>query len=590
MPERMAPPGKWVWASTTQKDRVTELDASLGTQLSYLAGEGNEIVASDLVVNLAAEREYRAFFRVASLEPALSMLAAYISLSKGLSLLGREMLLGEQLYLRRVFINSLRPLGKSCRLSFLAGVPAHSAFSLSSYIVLGKCSIDSVSSVCTPSLLPTPSVSGRAIVTIGRFDRKEGTSRLMLMAKIQDIGPEFAQSSIGYQFSAGLRRAASYGSSLPKPIKRDVKSYKDEVAGEPVAGLNPSQEELMLAGRLLPEMTLCRGNIGTFRLGHRSSYFAFLGTNYQASATAFLRAPSLISVALLVRAAIPSLVRMLPELVRQHQVSRWLFHQTWLCSPYCSIMGDISYAVFVDSHRIPSSLLFLCGFLYRDPAGMAAQKPYSSTGAGLVLRGSNSKWYQGDVVVPSVFFMEGSIIQDILERRIDKCNEEMEIPEKSMNKGSGVLKVRREHSAKGARPQHAILMILNDLRTLGGQACLRLGYFAVAWDSLAITTEQDRRSPNLPISLSEATITDGKLPYPLGIFSPLQLQILRNNPRFYDLRKEATKPKGRSLLAFPIRDASLFVITALKMFSGIREDGALSSALWLFACDKERVN
>ena len=24
----------------------------------------------------------------------------------------------------------------------------------------------------------------------------------------------------------------------------------------------------------------------------------------------------------------------------------------------------------------------------------AAQKPYSSTGAGLVLRGSNSKWYQ----------------------------------------------------------------------------------------------------------------------------------------------------------------------------------------------------
>nr|GEW71044.1 cytochrome c oxidase subunit I, mitochondrial [Tanacetum cinerariifolium] len=53
---------------------------------------------------------------------------------------------------------------------------------------------------------------------------------------------------------------------------------------------------------------------------------------------------------------------------------------------------------------------------------------------------------------------------------------------------------------------------------------------------------------------------------------------------------EATKPKGMSLLAFPIRDASLFVITALKMFSGIREDGALSSALWLFACDKERVN
>nr|GFB95258.1 hypothetical protein [Tanacetum cinerariifolium] len=30
--------------------------------------------------------------------------------------------------------------------------------------------------------------------------------------------------------------------------------------------------------------------------------------------------------------------------------------------------------------------------------------------------------------------MEGSIIQDILERRIDKCDEEMEIPEKSTNK------------------------------------------------------------------------------------------------------------------------------------------------------------
>ncbi|GJW70487.1 hypothetical protein Tco_0127404 [Tanacetum coccineum] len=289
-------------------------------------------------------------------------------------------------------------------------------------------------------------------------------------------------------------RAASYGSSLPKPIKRDVKSYKDEVAGEPVAGLNPSQEELMLAGRLLPEMTLCRGNIGTFRLGHRSSYFAFLGTNYQASATAFLRAPSLISVALLVRAAIPSLVRMLPELVRQHQVSRWLFHQTWLCSPYCSIMGDISYAVFVDSHRIPSSLLFLCGFLYRDPAGMAAQKPYSSTGAGLVLRGSNSKWYQGDVVVPSVFFMEGSIIQDILERRIDKCDEEMEIPEKSTNKSNMAMNVSVLSGPYLLMTDlHSQLMTLNDLRTLGGQACLRLGCFAVAW---GIMVRRDRRAPH----------------------------------------------------------------------------------------------
>ncbi|GJT11231.1 cytochrome c maturase subunit B [Tanacetum coccineum] len=76
-------------------------------------------------------------------------------------------------------------------------------------------------------------------------------------------------------------------------------SIPHEVAGEPTAGLNPSQEELMLASRLLPEMTLCRGNIGTFKLGHRSSYFAFFRTNYQASATAFLRAPSLIYVALL---------------------------------------------------------------------------------------------------------------------------------------------------------------------------------------------------------------------------------------------------------------------------------------------------
>nr|GEX17868.1 hypothetical protein [Tanacetum cinerariifolium] len=59
---------------------------------------------------------------------------------------------------------------------------------------------------------------------------------------------------------------------------------------------------------------------------------------------------------------------------------------------------DISYAVFVDSHRIPSSLLFLCGFVYRDPAGMAAQKPYSSTGAGLVRRDSNSKWYQSESI------------------------------------------------------------------------------------------------------------------------------------------------------------------------------------------------
>jgi hypothetical protein len=81
--------------------------------------------------------------------------------------------------------------------------------------------------------------------------------------------------------------------------------------------------------------------------------------------------------------------------------------------------------------------------------------------------------------------------------------------------------------------------------------------------------------------------------------TPLNGNLFRQDPTSKSLilillsllsRKEATKPKGRSLLAFPVRDASLFVITALKMFSGIREDGALSSALWLFACDKERVN
>nr|GEX59166.1 hypothetical protein [Tanacetum cinerariifolium] len=152
-----------------------------------------------------------------------------------------------------------------------------------------------------------------------------------------------------------------------------------------VEGVNGNVERVNRVGN--------QGNVGSQNefddvrapFNNRSSYFAFLITNYQDSATAFLHAPSLISVALLVPAAIPSLVRMLSELVHQHQVSRWLFHQTWLCSPYCSIMGDISYDVFVDSHRILSSLLFLCNFLYRDPAGMAAQKPYSSTGAGLVL-------------------------------------------------------------------------------------------------------------------------------------------------------------------------------------------------------------
>ncbi|GJV07606.1 hypothetical protein Tco_1345262, partial [Tanacetum coccineum] len=167
---------------------------------------------------------------------ALSMLAAYISLSKGLSLLGRNAFRGAALF------SPLSALKEGRRVGFKA-------------------------------------VSG------GRFDRKEGTSRLMLMAKIQDIGPEFAQSSIGYQFSAGLRRAASYGSSLPKPIKRDVKSYKDEVAGEPVAGLNPSQEELMLAGsfclacRLLhvDDSMPITATLGNLQVGHRDLPAWYLG-------------------------------------------------------------------------------------------------------------------------------------------------------------------------------------------------------------------------------------------------------------------------------------------------------------------------
>nr|GEU55513.1 ribosomal protein S11, chloroplastic [Tanacetum cinerariifolium] len=182
---------------------------------------------------------------------------------------------------------------------------------------------------------------------------------------------------------------------------------------------------------------------------------------------------------------------------------------------------------------------------------------------------------------------------------------------------------------------HERFSIFCDIISLFGKSIPLTGLIYLSIDSLATTTGHDKRSPNLPISLSEANITDGQLPYPLGIFSPLQLWILGNNPRFYDLRlgvarspaiesvfvgratssfemrriaqdptskslilimlsllsrKEATKPNGRSMLAFPVRDASLFVITALKMFSGIRENGVLSLALWLFAYDKERVN
>ncbi|GJR35748.1 hypothetical protein Tco_1211432 [Tanacetum coccineum] len=101
---------------------------------------------------------------------------------------------------------------------------------------------------------------------------------------------------------------------------------------------------------------------------------------------------------------------------------------------------------------------------------------------------------RGDVVVPSVFFMEGSIIQDILERRIDKCDEEMEIPEKSTNKSNMAMNVSVLSGPYLLMTDlHSQLMTLNDLRTLGGQACLRLGCFAVAW---GIMVRRDRRAPH----------------------------------------------------------------------------------------------
>nr|GEU73835.1 ribosomal protein S11, plastidic [Tanacetum cinerariifolium] len=52
-------------------------------------------------------------------------------------------------------------------------------------------------------------------------------------------------------------------------------------------------------------------------------------------------------------------------------------------------------------------------------------------------------------------------------------------------------------------------------------------------------------------------------------------------------RKRPPNQRGGLCLLFRVRDDSLFVITALKMFSRIKEDGALSSALWLFAYAKE---
>ncbi|GKB84982.1 hypothetical protein Tco_0957254 [Tanacetum coccineum] len=85
-------------------------------------------------------------------------------------------------------------------------------------------------------------------------------------------------------------------------------------------------------------------------------------------------------------------------------------------------------------------------------------------------------------------------IQDILERRIDKCDEEMEIPEKSTNKSNMAMNVSVLSGPYLLMTDlHSQLMTLNDLRTLGGQACLRLGCFAVAW---GIMVRRDRRAPH----------------------------------------------------------------------------------------------
>lgn len=85
----------------------------------------------------------------------------------------------------------------------------------------------------------------------------------------------------------------------------------------------------------------------------------------------------------------------------------------------------------------------------------------------------------------------------------------------------------------GGGLQDALLLsaIFRDIISLFGKSIPLTGSIYLSMDSLATTTGQDRRSPNLPISLSEATITEGQLPYPLGIYSPLQLRILANHPR-----------------------------------------------------------
>ncbi len=60
--------------------------------------------------------------------------------------------------------------------------------------------------------------------------------------------------------------------------------------------------------------------------------------------------------------------------------------------------------------------------------------------------------------------------------------------------------------------------IFRDIISLFGKSIPLIGSIYLSIDSLATTTGQDRRSPNLPISLSEATITEGSLP--TGDFFP----------------------------------------------------------------------
>ena len=91
-------------------------------------------------------------------------------------------------------------------------------------------------------------------------------------------------------------------------------------------------------------------------------------------------------------------------------------------------------------------------------------------------------------------------------------------------------------------------------------------------DSRATTTGQDRRSPNLPISLSEATITEGQLP--LGILSPLQLRILGNHPR----------PMRTSLIASAREPADIGVVAHISS----REGWLIQKGTYLYLAGLEK--